>query len=77
MNKHYHITENDFKNKDYCLDKFNSKDTFIGDIAHTEKELISLIEDNIKNPKIWSIKIYQAYSIIQIIIITNVSITVF
>ena len=53
------------------------KDTFIGDIAHTEKELISLIEDNIKNPKIWSIKIYQAYSIIQIIIITNVSITVF
>lgn len=27
------------------------KDTFIGDIAHTEKELISLIEDNIKNPK--------------------------
>lgn len=37
LNKHYHITENDFKNKDYCLDKFNSKDTFIGDIAHTEK----------------------------------------
>ena len=27
------------------------RDTFIGDIAHTEKELISLIEDNIKNPK--------------------------
>ena len=51
LNKSYHITENDFKNKDYCLDKFNSKDTFIGDIAHTEKELISLIEDNIKNPK--------------------------
>ena len=25
LNKHYHITENDFKNKDYCLDKFNSK----------------------------------------------------
>ena len=30
LNKHYHITENDFKNKDYCLDKFNSKDILIG-----------------------------------------------
>jgi len=30
LNKHYHITENDFKNKHYCLDKFNSKDILIG-----------------------------------------------
>lgn len=30
LNKHYHITENDFKNKDYFLDKFNSKDILIG-----------------------------------------------